>query len=248
MTEPLDFQRQNLPNSVRLQKYLASCGLGSRRASEELIRQGRVSVDGEIICKQGVVVDPRTQSIQVDGYSIRPEPKAYLMFHKPTRVLCAMVDPLGRKTVADFLDKTKVRVHHVGRLDYDSEGLLLLTNDGDFAQMLTHPKHERPKTYQVWVRGSLSPHQQKQFRAGVCDQGEFLCAEKLKKLSSDGVLTCYEVVLNQGKNRQIRRMFSCVGGEVTRLKRVAIGGLNLGPLPLGRLRMLTAAERARLLK
>jgi 23S rRNA pseudouridine2605 synthase len=235
------------PNSVRLQKYLAQCGVASRRAGEVWIRQGRVAVDGCVVTEVGVSVDPATQTVAVDGRVIRPESFAYILLNKPRNIVCTCQDPQGRLTYQELLPDLPVRVYSVGRLDMDSEGLLLLTNDGELANRLAHPRHHVDKIYHVWCFRALDRAALERMTGeGVESEGERL---RMKSITPKGDTRggwLYEVVLGEGKKRQIRRMMAGAGTKVLRLQRVAMGPLQLGNLKPGAWRRLTAGEVERL--
>ncbi|MEI6148714.1 MAG: pseudouridine synthase [bacterium] len=233
------------PN-VRLQKYLAACGLGSRRACETLIADGQVTVNGRLVCQQGVCVDPDVDRIEVGGRSIGVERKLYLLLNKPRDVLCTSHDTHGRRTFLDFFPGMATRLFSVGRLDRASEGLLIVTNDGDLALALTHPRHEVPKTYHVRLNGLLSPEALSRLRQGILSEGQTLRAERVVLRSSRD--QDYEVILNEGRKRQIRRMVEAMGLKVLRLKRVAIGSLTIAGLRSGTWRHLSEAERRSLME
>lgn len=232
---------------LRLQRYLASCGLGSRRTCEDLIRSGAVTVDGVPVTEMGVVVDPPRQVIRVDGRPVHPQDTVYLAVHKPPGVMCTSDDPQGRRTVLDLLPPVDVRLYTVGRLDLDSEGLLLVTNDGAFAHRLTHPRHHVRKVYHVWIRGALGERQRSACLAGVTSDRDVLRALEVEDEGFDQGARRYRVVLGEGKKRHIRRMFFELGHRVIRLKRVRIGPLELGELAPGQSRPLTRDEVAGLL-
>lgn len=235
------------PNSVRLQKYLAHCGVASRRAAEDWIRQGRVAVNGRVVTEVGVSVDPDTQAVSVDGRVVRPETFTYVLLNKPRNTLCTCRDPQGRLTYQELLPDLQVRVYSVGRLDMDSEGLLLLTNDGELAHRLAHPRHHVDKTYQVWISTPLEPSVLSLMAGeGIESEGERL---RMKSITPKGQTRggwLYEVVLGEGRKRQIRRMIAWAGPTVLRLQRVAMGPLRLGNLKVGAWRHLTAEEVERL--
>lgn len=235
-----------IETKLRLQKYLALCGLGSRRACEALISQGRVSVDGAVIGRQGVGVDPAAQVVRVAGRRVAPQKKIYILLNKPRDVLCTSHDPAGRRTFRALLPPGPERVYTVGRLDRNTEGLLIITNDGDLAQVLTHPRHEVEKVYQVWIKGRLTPDQEDRLRQGVMSAGERLSLTALNAGVDERGFLRYEVRLKEGRNHQVRRMFEGVGAEVRRLRRVAIGPLKLAHLRCGAWRYLTDPEVARL--
>lgn len=225
----------------RLQKLIAQSGLCSRRKAEELLLAGRVTVDG-IVAALGDKADPAVQIIAVDGKELSfEEEKVYLMLHKPRGYVTTLSDEKGRKTAADLVADCGVRVYPVGRLDMDSEGLLLFTNDGDFMQTMTHPKHQVDKVYEVTVTGELDGAVRR--LAAVSDlDGEEIIPAQVTELSCSGGQALLRVVIHQGKNRQIRRMCAQVGLHVKRLRRVAEESLTLGDLPMGKWRHLTKEE------
>jgi 23S rRNA pseudouridine2605 synthase len=222
---------------VRLQKFLAEAGLGSRRHCETLIQQGKVSVNGQPATILGSKVEPGQDRVTVAGKPIRlSKRKVYLAINKPTGVLCTSHDPEGRKRVLDLLPASLPRLFTVGRLDYDTGGLLFLTNDGTFSLRLTHPRYKMPKTYAVQVATALTDAARAQLLAGVMSDGERLRAEQVSGT------TMLRVVIREGKKRQIRRMLAAVGHPVVRLTRLAIGTVELGNLKQGQWRNLTDEE------
>ncbi len=230
------------PAPVRLQKVLAAAGLGSRRACEELIADGRVTVDGQV-ASLGVKVDPRTASIHVDGTRVVTDDRqVYLVVNKPPGVLSAMSDDRGRATLGDLVGDLPQRVFHVGRLDADSEGLLLLTNDGDLAHRLMHPSYGVPKTYLCEVPGPVARSVARQLLAGIdLDDGP-VKADAFRVLDSLPPKALVELVLHEGRNRIVRRMLEAVGHPVRRLIRTQLGPIRLGDLPPGRTRRLGVPE------
>jgi 23S rRNA pseudouridine2605 synthase len=227
----------------RIQKIIAAAGVTSRRAAEQLILDGRVRVNGQVVSELGAKADSSKDHIKVDGKLINPhQPMTYLMLNKPAGFVTTMADPEGRPTVLNLLKGLKVRVYPVGRLDYNTEGLLLLTNDGDFAHLITHPKHEFPKTYRAKVKGVLEDHQISQLEGGIhLDDGKTAPA-KIKKISKEEANSWLEITIHEGKKRQVRRMFDRVGHSVIKLKRIRTGNLVLGDLPEGAFRYLTHEE------
>jgi 23S rRNA pseudouridine2605 synthase len=227
----------------RIQKIIAAAGVTSRRAAEQLILDGRVRVNGQVVSELGAKADSSKDHIKVDGKLINPhQPMTYLMLNKPAGFVTTMADPEGRPTVLNLLKGLKVRVYPVGRLDYNTEGLLLLTNDGDFAHLITHPKHEFPKTYRAKVKGVLEDHQISQLESGIhLDDGKTAPA-KIKKISKEEANSWLEITIHEGKKRQVRRMFDRVGHSVIKLKRIRTGNLVLGDLPEGAFRYLTHEE------
>ncbi|MDO3376581.1 pseudouridine synthase [Geoalkalibacter halelectricus] len=230
----------------RLQKLIAAAGLGSRRQAEEWIAAGRVRLNGRTACL-GDKADPRADRIQVDGRELpRSEDKVYLLLHKPAGYVTTLRDPQGRPIVTDLIKNCPARVFPVGRLDAATEGLLLLTNDGELAQRLAHPRHKVDKTYLVKVRGLLSEQARARLASGVTlDDGPTLPADLARVRFTSGN-TWFELTLREGRNRQVRRMCEAVGFPVVRLKRLRMGFLELGNLPAGRSRPLSGTEVARL--
>jgi len=228
----------------RLQKILAKAGLASRRRAEEMIAAGRVAVDGQVITELGFKADPLTQRISLDGKRLpSQEAKEYWLVHKPQGVVSTVKDPQGRKRVVDMLPPEAGRVYPVGRLDRDSEGLVLLTNDGQLAHHLMHPRYEVTKTYKVWVEGQPSAQALEQLRKGV-DIGDErpTSPARVHTKAANPYRSKLSLVLNEGRKREIRRMCEAVGHPVTRLLRVALGPLKLGDLPPGAARRLSMAE------
>lgn len=227
---------------MRINKYLAECGVCSRRKADELIAEGRVSVNRKLVKELGADVDENKDVVYLDGKKIvRPTHFDYLMLYKPKGCVTTASDELGRKTVFDYIGTDK-RLFPVGRLDYDSEGLLLLTNDGDLAYKLTHPSSEIPKTYIVKIEGEIEESDLAALRKGVTVNGVKYGRSKVKLIGFENGLSRLEVVIFEGKNREIRRMFEAVEKNVVFLKRVAIGDLRLGGLPRGGSRALNDAE------
>lgn len=227
----------------RIQKIISAAGVTSRRAAEELIAEGRVRVNGQVVTELGTKADADKDHIKVDGKLINPQqPKIYVMLNKPAGFVTTMSDPEGRPTVQDLLKGVKIRVYPVGRLDYNTEGMLILTNDGDFAHLITHPKHEFPKTYLAKVKGVLEDSQIENLEQGIyLDDGKTAPA-KLKKVRKEEANSWLEITIHEGRKRQVRRMFDRVGHSVIRLKRIRTGGLVLGDLAEGAFRYLTSAE------
>ncbi len=214
--------------------------MASRRAADELIKGGHVSINNAIVTDLGTKVDPKSDTVKVRGRIIRPDTdKLYLMFHKPKGVLTTMSDPEGRPTVAEYIEHFPQRVFPVGRLDWNTEGLLIFTNDGDFANKIIHPKSEIPKTYIVKVEGKPDPEKIKKLLTGVSIPGGKVRFRSIKRLrKEDTVHTWYTVVMTQGLNKQIRLMFQKIGHDVLKLQRVAIGSLELGTLRRGEFKSL----------
>ena len=227
---------------MRLQKYLALSGVASRRTAEKMIQDGRVSVDGVTITEMGVQVEIG-QDIRVDGKLVTPEPeKKYIMYHKPAGEVTTASDPEGRATVLDKVRDYPVRLYPVGRLDYDSEGLLLLTNDGDLTERMLHPSQEVEKTYLARVSNELTIAEAKRLEAGVMVDGRKTSRAKVKILGFKGLYTDILVTIHEGRNRQVRKMVEQVGHQVVMLRRIRFGPLKLDDLPRGMWRELTDEE------
>ncbi len=232
---------------VRLHVVLARCGVGSRRDCEELITEGRVAVDNKVITELGASVRP-DQKIKVDGQNLRPERKMYYMVNKPKGLICTNEDPQGRPCVVDMFPKNSGRLFTVGRLDENSIGLILVTNDGELAHRLAHPKFEVPKIYRVQVAGTPTQETLVQLRRGVhFSDGKFKI-EGIRSVKTKGRSSILEVILLEGQNREVRRLFARVGHKVMQLERVGFGPLRLKDVLPGRFRSLTPQERMILLK
>jgi 23S rRNA pseudouridine2605 synthase len=225
----------------RLNKLLAHAGLGSRRHCEELIATGRVSVDGRVVRELGTKVGPE-QRVTVDGQPVRAEREVYWLVNKPRGYLCTNHDPAGRPLAVELVPHVSQRVYTVGRLDEASEGLLLLTNDGELANRLMHPRFGVEKTYLVQVAGFPTREDLERLLKGVWLSDGHVRARRVKRLKTQGESTWLRVVLSEGKNREIRRMLARLGHKVLRLKRVAIGPVQLGALGSGKARRLTPEE------
>lgn len=227
----------------RIQKILSEAGVASRRKAEELIAEGRVLVNGKA-ATLGMKADPGKDFIKLNGKPLqRPGPRAYFAFNKPRGVMSTLDDPEGRPTVKDFLGRIRQRVYPVGRLDYNSEGLLLITNDGEFANLVLHPSRKIRKTYQVKVKGVLEEEEIEKLRRGVRLKDGLTQPAKVKPIGkTEGENSWLEVTIHEGRKRQVRRMFEHVGHPVLKLKRTSIGGITLGDLDPGRLRPLTPQE------
>lgn len=228
----------------RLQKILAQAGVASRRKCEEMIKAGMVEVNGEKVTELGVKANPATDTITVNGKPIRSEKKLYLMLNKSKGVITSAQDPQGRKVVSDFLPGIKERVYPVGRLDYDTEGLLLLTNDGELANKLTHPSYKVPKTYLATVQGVPHGMLLEKLASGIeLDDGMTAPAEvEYYDVDTDNNVATISITIYEGRNRQVRRMFDAINHKVIRLKRVKYGELTLEKLGRGKYRHLTEQE------
>ena len=239
--------KQEPSDGVRLQKALAQAGVASRRASEELIAAGRVEVNGKVVTEQGMRVDPERDTIRVDGPRTRPPRRhLYLVLNKPRGVVSTMDDPDGRPTLEQYVPRRQ-RLFHVGRLDTDTEGLLILTNDGDFANKLAHPSHEVPKTYLVEVEGLLDNKTLRRLEKGLTLEDGPIKPDKVKLVTRAESRSMVQITLHSGRNRIVRRMFDSVGHPVRRLSRISIGPVRLGQLAVGETRELTREELGALL-
>jgi 23S rRNA pseudouridine2605 synthase len=230
----------------RLNKYLAHAGVGSRRHCDEMILHGRVSVDGQKVRELGTRIDPDHQKVQVDGQPLHVERPVYWLVNKPRGYLCTNHDPAGRSRAIDLVPHVSERVYTVGRLDEDSEGLLLLTNDGDLAFQLMHPRFGVYKTYLVQVAGKPTRQDLEKLLEGVWLSDGHVKAKRVKRLKTQGDSTWLQIVLSEGKNREVRRMLARLGHKVMRLKRVALGPIKLDRLPRGKSRKLKPEEVQRL--
>ncbi|WP_058303802.1 pseudouridine synthase [Gorillibacterium timonense] len=228
----------------RLQKVLAQAGIASRRKCEEIISSGRVQVNGTVVKELGVKVDPKADVILVDGKPIKNEQTLYLLLHKPKGVITSAKDTKGRKVVSDYLPGIKERVYPVGRLDYDTEGLLILTNDGEFAYLMTHPRHHVPRTYRATVEGTPHGSVLEKLAKGIkLEDGMTAPAiVDYHDVNPEKKETVISITIFEGRNRQVRRMFEAVHYPVIRLKRVQFGPLHLGTLARGKFRHLTPQE------
>ncbi len=228
---------------VRLQKYLAQSGVASRRKCEELMLAGSVEVDGEVVTRLGTKIDPRTAVVRVDGKRLPPiSPNVYLVLNKPRGVVSTMSDPEGRRTLQDVVADRPERLFHVGRLDTDTSGLILLTNDGDFAHRMAHPSYEVDKTYVAEVDGDVTKATLQRLLDGVeLDDGP-VTVSRAKVVTRGAGKSIVELVIHEGRNRIVRRLLDHVGHPVRRLTRTALGPVQLGALKTGELRDLTLDE------
>jgi 23S rRNA pseudouridine2605 synthase len=227
---------------VRLQKYLAEAGIASRRASEQIITEGRVTVNGKTVTELGTKVNPLHDKVKVDGKLIHTKRKLYIALNKPKHVVCTKAVDDDRVKVGELLPKEWSDLVTVGRLDYDSEGLIFLTNDGDFCLKLTHPRYGVRKIYAVTVEGKVDVEVLKKFTDGVVVDGDRLRAERARILRASNTSSLVELELSEGKNREVRRMFESQDIRVLRLQRTQIGRIKLGELPEGKWRALTEPE------
>ena len=226
---------------------MAQCGVASRRSSEDIIKQGRVRVNGEVVDFMGFEVDEENDIVEVDGVKIRTEVKKYyIALHKPKGYVTTVSDEFDRPTVMELVKDIRSRIYPVGRLDYDTSGLLLLTNDGDFANILTHPSHAVNKAYIAQLNTLPDAAALNTLRKGVMLDGKLTAPAKVEVLKATKHNCEIKVTIHEGRNRQVRRMFEEIGAEVTMLKRISVGNVTLGNLPEGKWRHLNDAERQRL--
>lgn len=226
----------------RLQKFMAACGVASRRKCEEIIKEGRVSVNGIPVLEMGIQIDPEKDCVTVDGTNIRkPEKKIVIMLNKPDYVMSTAHDPEGRDTVVQLVPSEQ-RLFPVGRLDYHTEGLILLTNDGEIAYRLTHPKYEIEKEYVAVIKGRLERRELLKLQSGVEIDGELTAPAKVKIVGQTEHTTSVSMIIHEGRNRQIRKMLEAVEKEVLQLTRIRMGELFLGKLKPGEYRLLNGSE------
>ena len=226
---------------IRLQKYLASCGIASRRKCEQYISEGRVTVDGHIVKEQGLKIDPDINIVSFDGRNVKTEKKYWIMLNKPPKYICSNQDPSGKPSFLELIPDNLGRMYAVGRLDYMSEGLLLVTNDGQIAYRLSHPKYEIQRVYEVKTVEKLTPEKISQMLKGVKSKNEILRILKIDE-NSKVKEHSYLITLEEGKNRHIRRMMAELGIHIIYLKRIALGPIKLGRIKQGEWRFLTHNE------
>ncbi len=228
---------------MRLQKFIAECGIASRRSAEKIIQSGRVYVNGELVDYMGFVVDPENDRVEIDGKLIEIDSKKhYIMLNKPKNYVTTVSDDLGRPTVMQLVSDINSRIYPVGRLDFDTTGLLIMTNDGDFANILTHPKHTVNKTYIARIDKPLDENQLDRLRKGIDLDGVMTSPAKAENIKRPQKGFEVKITIHEGKNRQVRRMLDTVGANVMSLKRISVGSLTLGNLPEGKWRRLSDAE------
>ncbi len=233
----------------RLQKIIANAGITSRRSAEKLIDSGKVSLNGKVITTLGVKADPSKDKIRINGKLLsHSDAKLYILLNKPSGYITSLKDPEGRPTVMDLLKKIRQRVYPVGRLDYDTEGLLIITNDGEFANILMHPRHKVQKTYMVKIKGQISEKSIKHLTEGVHIDGRKTAPVAIKKKGLREKNSWIEISLQEGRNRQIKRMLEVLRYRVLKLKRTSYGSLNVRGVPLGAYRLLNRFEVAHLKK
>ena len=225
-----------------LNKFLSNSGVASRRKCDQIILDGKVTVNGKVVNELGVNINEKRDKIEVEGKEIKlPSSFVYIKLNKPKGYACTAHDEKGRKTIYDLID-CEERLFSIGRLDYDTEGLILLTNDGDFANMVAHPKYALEKEYQVTIEGEIKESELAVLRKGVVVNGERMPSAKVSLLSIENNLSKVSVIINEGQNRQVRRMFEAIGRDIKLLKRVRIGTVKLGGLMRGKYKDLTEDE------
>ena len=230
---------------MRIAKFMAAAGVASRRKSEELIKKGVVRVNGRFVYDPATNVNPEIDEIYVSGRKIRiPDEKIYIMLNKPVGCVSTCHDDKGRRTVLDYVKGIDQRIYPIGRLDFTTEGLLLLTNDGELANKLMHPSHEVTKRFYVVVDSYVSQDEITQLERGVVIEGGKTAPARIKVMNATPERTELTIIIHEGRNRQVRRMFETVGKNVVFLKRISVGDINLGPLKKGKYRMLTNEEVA----
>lgn len=227
---------------MRLQKFIAHAGIASRRAAEDLIKQGRVKVNGTVITDMGISVS-EADIVEVDGITLENEDeKVYIMLNKPVGYVSSAKDQFGRQTVLDLVKDIKKRLYPVGRLDYDTSGLILLTNDGDFTYRMTHPKHEISKVYEALISGVPSSEEIKRFETGLEIEDYITSPAQISIVYTNGNNTLVHITIHEGKNRQVRKMCLAIGHKVITLRRISIGPIALGDISEGKWRKLTPDE------
>jgi 23S rRNA pseudouridine2605 synthase len=238
-------ENKNILGLERLQKFLSRCGVASRRQAEQWIQAGKVRVNGRVVTELGVKIDPERDRVQVDGRRVRPVPPVTFMVHKPSGYVSTTRDPQGRRVITELVGREYGRLYPVGRLDYDATGLMLLTNDGELAQRLMHPRYQAPRAYRVTVAGQPSREALEKLAAGVELNGRSVPAG-VALVKRDAEKTVLELTVWEGRYHLVKRLLEKVGHPVLRLKRIAFGPLKLGGLPRGACRPLTKGELAQL--
>ena len=234
---------------MRLNKFLSTAGVTSRRKCDELIKDGKIYVNGKVQSNLGTVIDEKKDVVEYLGERVNlPSSFIYLKMNKPKGYACTSSDEKGRKTIFDLLEDKSVRLFNVGRLDYDTEGLIFLTNDGEFANSVIHPKFQIEKEYIVTVEGAMKESEFAVLRKGAVVDGERMPSARVNPISFDGKVTKLSVIITEGQNHQVRRMFEAIGRDIKLLKRVRIGSVHLGNLYRGKTKPMTADEIASFLK
>lgn len=245
---PAQSTKNEPPQTVRIQKFLSDAGVCSRRAGEKMVTEGRVSINGKLISKPGTPVDMFNDVVAVDGKEVKKQKRIHLAIYKPRGVVCTKSDELDRRILSDFIPEEWGSVYPVGRLDRDSEGLIFMTNDGDFCLKISHPRYGVVKKYRVTVKGKVENRDLRPMLDGIQIGPERLKAESAKVLAKDFAGSLLEIELTEGKNREIRRMLKQLGYKVENLRRIQIGPISIGDLRPGKWRVLQNSEVASLLK
>lgn len=227
---------------MRLAKYLAQAGIASRRQAEELIKQGRIKINGSVVLDLTTPVDPESDRVEFDSRLVGSEEPVYIMLYKPSGFICTVNDPRGRATVMELVKKVKQRIYPVGRLDYDTEGLLLLTNDGQFTNLIIHPRYKIDKKYEACIKGYIEDDELDILRAGVNLEDGMTAPAQVRLLKRDECISMIEIIIHEGRKRQIKRMCRAIGHPVVYLKRTALGFLTLQGLEKGQYRHLERDE------
>lgn len=234
---------------MRLNKFLSTAGVASRRKCDELIKDGKIYVNGKVQANLGTIIDEKKDVVEYLGERVNlPSSFIYLKMNKPKGYACTSSDEKGRKTIFDLLEDKSVRLFNVGRLDYDTEGLIFLTNDGEFANSVIHPKFQIEKEYIVTVEGAMKESEFAVLRKGAVVDGERMPSARVNPISFDGKVTKLSVIITEGQNHQVRRMFEAIGRDIKLLKRVRIGSVHLGNLYRGKTKPMTAEEVESFLK
>ena len=231
---------------MRLAKYLAEAGVASRRKAEELIMQGRAKINGLVVKEKGCTINPDVDRVEFDGRIISREEKVYILLNKPAGYISSVFDPQGRPTVMELLKDIKLRIYPVGRLDFDTEGLLLLSNDGDFTNLMIHPRYEINKTYQALVKGKPDKKSLQILQEGIQLEDGITAPARVNILKTFQDRTLLEIEIHEGRKRQVKRMFQAIGHPVINLKRTTFGSLKLQGVAPGKYRFLTPSEVNRL--
>jgi 23S rRNA pseudouridine2605 synthase len=238
-----------MAEAIRINKYLSQCGIASRRAAEELIDQGRVKVNGQVLNRQGMRIDAEADVVEVDGMQVRPVPhNVYVLLNKPVEVVTTLDDPQKRPTVKQLVKDVIARVYPVGRLDYDTEGALLLTNDGELAHRLTHPRWQVEKTYEARVAGRFTEADTRKIADGITLEDGATGKAQVDIIEATPKYSLLKLTLTEGRKREVRQLCKAVGHPVLQLRRISFGGIVVGSLRPGQWRMLTSEEIARLRK
>jgi 23S rRNA pseudouridine2605 synthase len=229
-------------NMERLQKFLARAGVASRRGAEDLVREGRIRVNDQVVTAMGCKITPGVDKVTVDGHPVSSEHKIYILLNKPAGYVTTLSDPQGRPIVSDLVADLPFRLFPVGRLDLDTEGALLMTNDGDLGNLILHPRYEVTKTYEALLQGCPEKDAMRRLERGILLEGTMTSPARIRLLARAGERSRVEITIHEGRKRQVRKMFQAINHRVLHLKRIAYGKLKLGSLPLGKYRVLSIDE------